>query len=122
MLRFLNIVAVLLAGAFAFFLYSMKYETQSLEKRKAGLERQKEDLHRSIAVLRAEWSHLTRPERVERLARLHLGMKPLEVHQIAQLETLRLPERLAGRSGEEDVPLLFTASRRNFPVGERRER
>ena len=109
MLRFLNIIAVLLAGACAFFLYSMKFETRMLEKKTAALAKTVKDERRSIAVLKAEWSHLTRPERIERLARKHLGLKPLKASQILtakQYATLRgpTPAEVAARLLGQPVP------------------
>ncbi len=45
----------------------------------------------SIASLRAEWSKLDRPDRIQELAQRHLTLKPLEVRQYDTLD--RLPER-----------------------------
>lgn len=112
MLRFLNIVAVLLAGASAFFLYSMKYETRMLDKRTVELARKLKDERRSIVLRRAEWSHLSRPERLERLARKHLGLKPLEVHQISDFKHLKLPEWPDTKSRDESVTLLLSQTGR----------
>ena len=44
-----------------------------------------------IAELRAEWSRLDRPDRLQELAQRHLPMKPLEIRQYDTLD--KLPER-----------------------------
>ena len=46
-----------------------------------------------IANLRAEWSKLDRPDRIQELALRHLTLKPVEVRQFDPLD--RLPERPA---------------------------
>jgi hypothetical protein len=45
----------------------------------------------SIAVLRAEWAHLTRPTRIQALADQHLDLKQLTMDQIVQVTDL--PDR-----------------------------
>ncbi|MGI9387155.1 MAG: cell division protein FtsL [Methyloligellaceae bacterium] len=111
MLRFLNIIAVLLAGACAFFLYSMKFETRMLERETAALTKTIKDERRSIAVLKAEWSHLTRPERVERLARKHLGLQPLQVYQMSDLKDLPTPQSANHASPDPADPLGLTGKK-----------
>ena len=37
----------------------------------------------TIRVLKAEWAYLTRPDRLEQLAKTHLGMKPVMPDQVA---------------------------------------
>ena len=51
-------------------------------------ERQIEKAQSDIAVLRAELGFLTRPERLEPLARQYLGMQPATAAQIVRIEEL----------------------------------
>ena len=67
MLRFVNICLVLGLVALAYVIYQVKYETRSLDADIATLNKQIDDERDAIAVLRAEWSLLNRPERIERL-------------------------------------------------------
>jgi cell division protein FtsL len=66
--------ALLLAFASAMFLYALSYDTRRLEARVQSLERTAERTESEIAATRAELSHLSRPERIEPLARA-LGLK-----------------------------------------------
>ena len=87
-MRFLSF---LLAGgliALAVVIYEVKYETRSLQQREAQLRLQLEEERDAIAVLRAEWSHLNRPERLARLARKHLGLKPMGARQMVTASQL----------------------------------
>lgn len=82
MARLINLMAFLLAGALAFLLYELKYETRLLEKESSRISREIETERQSIAILRAEWSYLTRPGRIETLAEQLLHLRPATVNQI----------------------------------------
>ena len=79
---FLATILVALAAV----IYQVKYETRSLDKRVTSLQRDIAEERDVIAILRAEWSHLNRPARLERLARAHLGLGPIKTSQIANDE------------------------------------
>lgn len=49
--------------------------------------KEKEDLR----VLQAEWSYLNKPERLEKLARQHLGLQPMKNKQFIALAELATP-------------------------------
>ena len=72
---------IVLAG-----IYVIKVETWQLKKEVKVLERQIAKEQRAILELRAEWAYLTRPQRIERLARKHLKMRPAKPEQIIVLE------------------------------------
>jgi len=69
----------------SFWLYQLKFETRRVQTRVQQLERLIEQAEGDIAILRAEWSFLTRPERVERLAVEHLNLKPAKAHQYRRI-------------------------------------
>lgn len=89
--RLLHIVvlgALVLAAADV---YKIKYESTLEAERVAKLRgelRREQDL---IASLRAEWSRLDRPDRIQDLAQRHLALKPLETQQYDTLD--KLPAR-----------------------------
>lgn len=81
---------VVLAGAAAT-LFEIKHEVQALEEQLLRAERRIRNERETIEVLRAEWSFLNQPARIERLAREHLGLVPVSPDQIVSVE--RLPPR-----------------------------
>jgi cell division protein FtsL len=74
-MRLLNISALCFTIASAFFLYSLTYETRRIEAQVQAQERAAEQAKSDIAVLKADRSHLSRPERIDPVAR-HLGLVP----------------------------------------------
>ncbi len=91
MLRFLNVVAILALVGSAVYAYSIKYQTilraEQINKMKHEVKAERD----AIAVLRAEWSFLTRPERVQQLSETYLDLQPLTVGQIVSAQSL--PEK-----------------------------
>ena len=85
MIRFLNAVAVLCLIASAAYAYSIKYETlyhsEQVAKLKTKVQRERD----SIAVLRAEWQHLNRPDRLQAAVERHLDVQPTSIKQLARL-------------------------------------
>ena len=85
----MRIVTIGLASALvvlSIIIYQVKYETRSLETRVELLQRVIAVERDVIAILRAEWSHLNRPVRLERLAREHLNLRPVKARQISDAE------------------------------------
>ncbi len=78
----LTVSAAFLAISSAFLLYGLSYDTRQLEARVAAQERQADGARADIAVLKAERAHLSRPDRIEPLARAQ-GLAPLTDRQIA---------------------------------------
>ncbi|MEM7397929.1 MAG: cell division protein FtsL [Pseudomonadota bacterium] len=88
MLRFVNICLVLGLAALATVIYQVKYEARSLDEKIVMLQRQIEEERDSLAVARAEWSLLNRPERIERLAKKYLELSPAHPQQIVILDEM----------------------------------
>ena len=92
MLRVLHIVvlaAVVLAAADV---YKIKYESTLEAERVGKLRTEIRREQDTIASLKAEWSKLDRPDRIQDLAQRHLQqLKPLDARQLDALAGL--PER-----------------------------
>jgi cell division protein FtsL len=88
MLRFVNICLVLGLVALACIIYQVKYQARGLDTDIAALGKQIDDERDAIAVLRAEWSLLNRPERIERLAQKYLKLAPAKPLQLVTLDTV----------------------------------
>ena len=69
----------------AFWLYQLKFETRQMQSRVQQLERLIDKADNDIAILRAEWNFLNRPERVERLAKKHLDLQPSKASQYRRM-------------------------------------
>ena len=88
MLRFVNICLVLALVALAYVIYEGKYEARALDEDIGGLRKEIETERDGVAVLRAEWSLLNRPERIERLAKKHLKLNAARPQQLVTIETV----------------------------------
>ncbi|MGB8313505.1 MAG: hypothetical protein WCE69_03375 [Aestuariivirga sp.] len=91
--KFLNACLVLTALVSAFFLYSLEHSTRGLERNIVKLQRDILEERESIKVLGAEWSSLTRPDRLQKLARENL-----------KLETVTAPQFVSESQLAERVP------------------
>jgi hypothetical protein len=87
-------LTVLLLGGLSIGLYLLKNETQRIERQLVALDRQLIDEEKTIQVLKAEWSYLNRPERLQELAVRHveyLALRPIAPSQTGDLA--QLPRR-----------------------------
>lgn len=91
MLRFLNVFVLLVLVLAAAYVYKIKYESTLHASQVAKLRTEIRRERESIAALRAEWSKLDNPERIQALSQRHLTLKPLDINQYDLLD--RLPER-----------------------------
>jgi hypothetical protein len=92
LLRILHLVVIAALVLAAADVYKIKYEStlqaQGVVKTRAEIRREQD----TIAALRAEWSKLERPDRVQDLVTRHLKqLKPLDPRQLDALNAL--PER-----------------------------
>ena len=97
MLKFFNgclVIAVLICG---FFLYSLEHSTRALERQIAHEKRTIDAERESIKLLNAEWSSLTRPERLQKLAEERLKLEPMAAKQVVAEANLgaAIPEAAA---------------------------
>lgn len=85
LLRILHIVAITVLIGSAGYAYSTKYETlyyaETLAKTKGKLGRE----HDAIAVAKAEWALLTRPDRLQKMVDKHLELQPMTISQLGRL-------------------------------------
>ena len=98
----------LLAALVGFGLFHVKYQVQKLEDQLTRLNRDIVREQDQIHVLKAEWTYLNRPERIEELSKRFLDLaapKPNQMGTIAQL-----PMR------SSDTPVDPTASKSPSPA------
>ena len=91
MMRVLNILVIAALVSAAAYVYKIKFESTRQAERLAKLRMEIRQEQDAIAALRAEWSKLDTPSRIQSLANRHLSLKPIDPRQF---DTLRdLPER-----------------------------
>ncbi|MCF8511448.1 MAG: cell division protein FtsL [Rhodobacteraceae bacterium] len=91
LLYVLSFLAVLGLG---FWAYRENYTTQGALREVADLQDEIATLHESLAIQRAEWAYLNRPDRLRDLAVLNfdrLGLMPMEPHQFGHAIDIAYP-------------------------------
>ena len=86
--KFINFILVVTLLVSAFILYSLEHTTRGIEREIARYERGIEEETENMRLLNAEWSSLTRPDRLRALAAQHLGLSTLKARQIVKLEEI----------------------------------
>ncbi|HLF59490.1 MAG TPA: hypothetical protein VI732_07655 [Alphaproteobacteria bacterium] len=92
MIRRSMVVAVGLAAAVGAGLYQLKHEVMLLEQELAHVNRAILDDQEAIHVLKAEWTYLNEPRRLEALSKKYLELAPLAAAQVITIDDL--PTRL----------------------------
>ena len=90
----MRIIHLLVIGGLVFaaaYVYRIKMESTERTERVLRLHAEIREQRDAIAVLRAEWSKLDAPLRLQGLAERHLQLKPLSATQYDSLKNL--PER-----------------------------
>lgn len=96
-----TITAVVVILSLAFGLYRFEHRVQRMEGQLGELNRGILAHHQAIQVLRAEWSYLNRPDRLQRLAGSHLELVPLLPSQIGRLDEIPvITPKQVGLSGQ----------------------
>ena len=96
-MRVLNFAAFFFALASAFLLYSLSYDTRRVEAQVQEKEQAANRARSDIAILKAEKSHLSRPERIDPIARAQ-GLAPPRPDQMGS--TARLANATASADTE----------------------
>ena len=91
MLRLLHLVVIGCLVAAAVALYQVKYQSTAHVQHIAKLRSEIRAERERISLLRAEWSRLGAPERIQDLAQRHLGMKSVALVQVGEISAL--PEK-----------------------------
>lgn len=91
MLRLLHMVVLAALFLAAADVYKIKYESTLQAEKVAKLRGEIRREQDTIANLRAEWSKLDRPDRIQELAKRHLTLKTADIGNYDPLD--RLPER-----------------------------
>lgn len=88
MIRLLHVLAICCLISSAAYAYSIKYDTlfyaEEIAKVRAKLVKERD----AIAVAKAEWALLERPDRLQRMVDQHLDLQPMSINQLARFADL----------------------------------
>jgi hypothetical protein len=90
---FLVLTAALVMGL-AFWAYRENYRTQAALSEAAALQAEIAELREALAIQRAEWAYLNRPERLRELALLNfprLGLVPIGADRFGRIDQVAYP-------------------------------
>ncbi|MGL6211136.1 MAG: cell division protein FtsL, partial [Paracoccaceae bacterium] len=88
------IAAFLAVMALAFWAYRENYATQQAQRDLDKLDSEITALHEALAIQRAEWAYLNRPDRLRELVTLNydrLGLLPLQPDQLGSAAQVAYP-------------------------------
>ena len=110
----LSILSALAVMGLAFWAYHENYRTQAAQRHAADLSRDIGELRETLAVLRAEWAYLNRPERLAELATLNfdrLGLMPMRPEHFGAVDQVAFPQRIDATRPVDVVGTLTGAGR-----------
>ena len=90
-MRLVNLIVVVALVLAAAWVYKIKFDSTVQAERVARLRTEIRRERESVAALRAEWSKLDNPARIQGLARRHLSLVPMDAVQVES--AARLPDR-----------------------------
>jgi cell division protein FtsL len=90
-MRLVNLIVVIALVLAAAYVYKVKFDSTVQAERVAKLRTEIRRERDSVAALRAEWSKLDNPSRLEGLAKRHLTLKPVDPTQLENFDLL--PQR-----------------------------
>ncbi len=88
MIRTINVILVLAMVGLSVLLYAINYQADSAERAGEALKKQIAHEQETIRVLRAEWSYLNQPDRLQELSEKYLDLQPAIARQIGTFESI----------------------------------
>jgi len=106
MIRWLQVMGVVAAAGAAVFVFQVKYRAENVAEHASTLQREIDRENENLSLLKAEWSLLIQPARVQELVGRHaevLKLQPLDPTQITRIENL--PMRPKGPAPDDEAAL-----------------
>ena len=118
MIRLVHLLVICAFVTAAIWVYKIKFDATVQAERVAVIRGEIKRERDAVASLRAEWSRLDTPARIQDLAKRHLALKPLDT---AQYETFdRLPERpvqIVPPANEDPIAVIIENADGETPTG-----
>jgi hypothetical protein len=116
-MRLLHLIVVAALVSAAVYVYKIKFDSTLQAERIAKLTTDLRRMHDVNASLRAEWSQLDNPSRIQGLAERHLKLRPVKAAQFDQLD--HLPDRAAPAASEAPDPIgtMLETQTSDYPTG-----
>lgn len=95
MTRLTIALTAVLALALSVGVFRITYQVDELEKQLHSLNKEILDEQETIHILKAEWSYLNDPSRLESLAKRYLDLKEMSGEQLVTFDSLNNPAPLA---------------------------
>ena len=121
-MRFLHLIVVAALVSAAVYVYKIKFDSTLQAERIARLTTDLRRMHDINASLRAEWSQLDNPARIQGLADRHLRLRPIEAAQFDALD--HLPDRAAPAATVEPpdpIAHMIEMQTADYPTGSTRK-
>ena len=107
MIRWLQISSISVVALAALTVFQLKYNAEAVSERVVALQAKVDREKEAITLLRAEWSFLVQPSRLQALVERHnerLQLQPVDPDQIIHLD--KVPARPVGIVSAEGPPLV----------------
>lgn len=115
MIRAFNLGMLALTIMICFGLYRVTHAAQERESDLKRVEAQIIEQQRAMDVLKAEWTHLSQPAKVQAMATRYLNLQPMKATQVAYLSDI--PMRPPGAASMSDIDAIpFAATPGGAPV------
>lgn len=88
MIRTINVILILAMVSLSVLLYAINYQADSAERAGNALRRQIVQEQEAIRVLRAEWSYLNQPDRLQELSSKYLDLQPATAQQVGSFDSI----------------------------------
>ena len=114
-MRVINLIVVIALVCAAAYVYKIKFDATVQAERVARLRTEIRREREGVAALRAEWSQLDNPTRVQALASRHLSLAPMDAIQVESPD--RLPDRAPEIAAPATTDPISTMLDDNSPTG-----
>ncbi len=101
MMRWSNLLWMVVLSISAFGLYKIKFQVQTIRTQIAEVSQEIIHEREGLNVVAAEWAYLNRPDRLQKLSELYLNQEEVTVSQIADVQAIPFPNVLEAKNNAD---------------------